>query len=203
MRAIILNSESPQMTIATATDKYNFEKLLDWLGEDRETAGKKYETIRLRLTKIFYVRGAYNAEELADETIERVTKKMGTLADNYEGDPALYFYAVGKRVFLEQNKKPKMIELDYRLPLREEDVDVLEVKDQCLTKCLNVLTEERYEFITEYYNGDKAEKIARRKQMAKEFGITQKALRIRAFRIRIGLKKCIQQCLVKKNSETL
>jgi hypothetical protein len=33
-----------------------FDKLLNWLDSDRERAGQKYETIRLRLIKIFTCR---------------------------------------------------------------------------------------------------------------------------------------------------
>ena len=48
-----------------------FDTLLDWLDPDRERAGHRYETIRLRLIKIFTSRGCPEAEELADETINR------------------------------------------------------------------------------------------------------------------------------------
>ena len=34
-----------------------FDTLLDWLDPDRERAGQKYETIRLKLIKIFTSRG--------------------------------------------------------------------------------------------------------------------------------------------------
>ena len=50
-----------------------FNQLLDWIGPDRETAGKRYEEIRLRLIKIFTARGCHIPEELADETFNRVS----------------------------------------------------------------------------------------------------------------------------------
>lgn len=71
-----------------------FEKLLLWLDRDRESAGRAYEQIRLRLIKIFYARKCSVAEELADETIDRVAKKAASLLESYKGEPALYFYAV-------------------------------------------------------------------------------------------------------------
>ena len=49
-----------------------FDTMLDWLDADRERAGCKYEAIRLRLIKIFTCRGCQDAEELADEAINRV-----------------------------------------------------------------------------------------------------------------------------------
>ncbi|MFL6230009.1 MAG: hypothetical protein ACJ741_14655, partial [Pyrinomonadaceae bacterium] len=56
-----------------------FEGLLTWLDSDREQAGKKYEDIRSSLIKIFTWRGVAEAEELADETINRVARKVKDL----------------------------------------------------------------------------------------------------------------------------
>ncbi len=81
-----------------------FNQLLDWLGPDRETAGKSYEEIRRRLIKIFTVRGCHIPEELADETFNRVGKKVAELAADYVGDPSLYFFGVAHKVFLEYLK---------------------------------------------------------------------------------------------------
>ncbi|HEY0047746.1 MAG TPA: hypothetical protein VGB68_00565, partial [Pyrinomonadaceae bacterium] len=53
----------------------NFDVLLNWLDRNREIAGQKYEKIRRRLIRIFLGRGCFEAEELADETINRVTRK--------------------------------------------------------------------------------------------------------------------------------
>src|ERR687885_224752 len=78
-----------------------FDSLLAWLDADRDQAGEKYECIRLRLIKIFTCRGRPDAEELADETINRVTLKATQVAKDYVGDPALYFYGVAQKVFLE------------------------------------------------------------------------------------------------------
>ena len=69
-----------------------FEKLLAWLDTDRDRAGSKYETIRLRLIKIFTCRGCLEVEELADETINRVVSRVDEVASDYQGDhPSLYF----------------------------------------------------------------------------------------------------------------
>nr|MDQ3743617.1 hypothetical protein [Acidobacteriota bacterium] len=64
-------------------DQDDFDSLLAWLDADREEAGKKYESIRLRLIRIFTCRGRHDSEELADETIRRVTLKAPTLAGEY------------------------------------------------------------------------------------------------------------------------
>ena len=94
------------------TEKSNkFDKLLFWLDKDREVAGHKYESIRLKLIKIFHARDCHLAEELADETIDRVADRIDFLTQNYVGNPVLYFYGVAKRVFLEFTRKPTTVEL--------------------------------------------------------------------------------------------
>lgn len=174
---------------ATAIQDFNqFYKLLDWLDNDRESAGQKYKTIHQKLTRIFYARGAHAAEELADETIERVTKKIDDLTDNYVGEPMLYFYGVAKNVFLEFTRKPVDKELPNSISQEVFSDDQSEQLDIYLTKCLNSLSSEDSEFIIEYYKKDKQEKINHRKQMAKDLGITMRALRVRAFRIRKRLQ---------------
>ncbi len=52
------------------------DSLLAWLDPDRDRAGAKYEAIRTRLIKVFVCRGCPEAEDLADETINRVASKL-------------------------------------------------------------------------------------------------------------------------------
>ena len=86
--------------------KEEFDRLLLWLDSDRDAAGRKYERIRYKLIKIFSCRGCCEAEDLADKCVDRVTSKIDWLMQNYEGNPALYFYAVAKKIYLE-HIKPK------------------------------------------------------------------------------------------------
>src|SRR5882762_2150995 len=78
-----------------------FDGLLGWLDTNRDQAAQKYEKIRTRLIKIFICRGCGEADDLADETINRVTAKVDSIANSYTGDPALYFYGVAQKVHLE------------------------------------------------------------------------------------------------------
>lgn len=173
-----------------------FEKLLTWLNPDREVAGQKYESIRTRLIKIFYSRGCYQAEDMADETMDRVTKKIDVIYNTYEGDPALYFYAVAKNVFLEFVRAPKHTELPENLFNADSaDTDADDEYYECLDNCLQKLTADQREFIIDYYTDSKRSKIERRKKIALDRGLSSKALRIRAFRIRESLRKCVTTCL--------
>jgi DNA-directed RNA polymerase specialized sigma24 family protein len=169
-----------------------FDGLLAWFDSNREQAGKKYEDIRRRLIKIFTSRGCLVAEDLADETINRVAGKVHELAADYTGDPALYFYGVAKRVFQEYLKKsatppppPPPVELP----------ENVEHEHFCLEKCIERLTQQNRDIVLGYYKEERQAKIDYRKIIAEKLGITTSALRIRAHRIRLTLHECIVRCL--------
>src|SRR5262245_10094206 len=79
----------------------SFDALLNWLDPDRERAGHRYEEIRQRLIKIFTGRGCHEPDQLADETINRVTTRLNDIKEEFTGEPARYFYAVANRVHME------------------------------------------------------------------------------------------------------
>lgn len=167
--------------------------LLDWLNADRDAAGLKYQTIQLRLIKIFASRGCGEAESLADITIDRVAAKVEWLAANYVGDPALYFYGVAQKVYLEDLRKPKKVILEF-VPAAP-DPDENDPLYDCLDQCLAELAAKNRELMEGYYEGEKKVKITNRKKLADARGITLDALRIRAHRIRKQLQQCVLQCV--------
>jgi DNA-directed RNA polymerase specialized sigma24 family protein len=177
--------------IKEGLDQEAFDALLAWLDPDREHAGQKYEEIRARLIKYFVRRGCPISEELADVTIERVTRKVRDLAAGYVGDPALYFYGVAHKVYLEyQKKKPDP------LPLPPPDPpDHLEKNDRCLERCLQKLDSQTRNLILQYYKDDRRAKIDHRGQLARQMGIPLNTLRMRMHRIRLSLRECVEDCL--------
>src|SRR5215510_991230 len=79
----------------------------DWLDSDREQAGIKYEDIRRRLIKIFTGRACVEAEDLADETINRVSSRLSVIKEEFKGDRARYFFGVANKVYMEyMRRKP-------------------------------------------------------------------------------------------------
>jgi len=168
-----------------------FDKLLLWLDPNREQAGKKYEEIRRRLIKLFTCRGCREAEELADETINRVTKKVREVADTYSGDPALYFYGVAHNVHLEYLRRKQLSPP----PAPAGQPDETEQEYDCLEQCMQRLTPDNRELVLQYYREEKKAKIDHRKLLAQRLGIAVNALRIRAHRIRASLQECVQNCL--------
>ena len=173
----------------------NFEQLLCWLDPCRDKAAEKYESIRTRLIKIFYARGCFAAEEMADETIDRVTRKSADLSESYSGDPALFFYGVAKNLILEFRRKPHFEELPRTIASETENENHDDEYLNCLDHCLGKLDRSQHELITNYYQGEKQEKISRRKTLQSELGISMEALRVRVLRIRSGLQKCVSNCV--------
>ena len=168
-----------------------FECLLGWLDADRDRAGKKYETVRLRLMKIFTCRGCAEAEDLADETINRVTAKVEEVAENYSGDPALYFYGVAQKVHLEYLRKRHTPSVPAPVIPSEKS----EEEYECLEQCVERLPPDNRRLVLEYYQDEKQAKIDHRRELAEQLGIAVNALRIRAHRIRLTLQQCMQDCL--------
>jgi DNA-directed RNA polymerase specialized sigma24 family protein len=173
-----------------------FDQLLTWLHEDREQAGRKYEEIRSTLIKCFKSHGCPEAEELADKTIDRVTRKLPQLRLNYVGDPARYFYGVAHNIHLEHLRQSQTL---LPLPPRElqggdqaEDVEPLY---ECLEHCMKLLEPHQRELVLNFYQGEKGAKIRLRKELARKLSIQLANLRLQAFRIRADLKKCIRGCM--------
>ena len=177
----------------------SFESLLRWLNSDREQAGKRYEDIRSRLIKIFSARGCAEPDLLADETINRVAKRVDEISQTYEGDPALYFYGVANKIHMEQLRKQRPIEIP---PPPVPALDDYEEEYVCLESCIGHLPARSRDLVLQYYEHEQQDKIAQHQHLADRLGIGLNALRIRAHRARQVLRKCIIKCLEKKSVQT-
>ena len=93
------------MPIERGSTNDSFNELLAWLHPDSETAALRYETIRADLIRIFRWRGCSDPEGMADETIIRVTRKVGEMAASYVGSPAPYFFGVAKNLLHEYERR--------------------------------------------------------------------------------------------------
>ena len=177
----------------------NFGALLNWLDPDPESAGRKYEEIRHSLILIFEWRGYCDAEDLADETITRVMNKVPEIVKGYTGDPALYFYAVAKRLSFEVVRRHQAkIEIENLEKLPEPAVNNeprrREAHYECLDVCLSKLSVADRELILLYYQQEQP-KIDYRRELAQKYGLAPNALRVKIHRIRATLHACINKCL--------
>ena len=180
-----------------------FDGLLYCLNEDRELAGQEYERIRGRLILYFQCRDIVQSEDCADEAINRVILKLETGQEIR--DPATYVFGIARMILQESartQRKHQAIEDDYAVSaiLFDEDDD-LQRRMDCLRSCLRSLPVEDRDLITEYYQEQKRAKIDLRQRLAQRFGIDMNALRVRAYRLRISLQKCVRSCVQKNKPE--
>jgi|SRR5437867_8065289 len=182
---------SPAKKLQTL-EQEDLDRLLLWLDSDPERAGSIYEKIRRRLITILASRHCSIPEELADETIDRVARRVEDIRETYVGEKALYFLGVMNNVHHEYLKQPA----PPQPPIADDnEVATKEATHLCLDKCLATLAPHAHRLIERYYSSNKRAKIDLRKALATEFGISLNTLRLRALRIREKLQTCIEQCL--------
>jgi len=176
-----------------------FDRLLDSLGEDRESAGKRYLEIRSNLVRFFEWRGSPFPEDHADETINRVAKRISEREEIL--NPASYFLGVARMLLLEINKERVREERalsDLTGPTitsnQSGERKESEARIDCLRECLQHLSPDNRELILQYYQGDKGAKIDSRKKLSERLGIPVNTLRMRALRIRGELQRCVENC---------
>jgi RNA polymerase sigma factor (sigma-70 family) len=182
----------------------SFDEILAWLNPDREVAGTMYVQLCHDLTKIFIWNQCADPEGLTDEVVDRVARKVHDLRQTFEGDPRLFFYAVARNVIKENPKKVKShVSLDgIDLPASaagEQDDETASLRAECLHSCLQELSADKRELIVAYYAKEKQAKIDHRTALANKYGTSVETLRVRAYRIRGSLEKCIERCLNRKN----
>lgn len=182
-----------------------FEILLTRLGRDRDQAAKEYELLRRKLMTFFEYHQCAGTEALADETIDRVAKRLEAEAVQ---NVQLYCLGVARKILLENRRKTaRVVPIPEYLPGDESlpgDVDMeqriieglAEARGlKCLEKCLTNLPPSHHHLIVEYYNGEKQVRIQRRQDLAKALGVKIAALRNEALDIRQKLRNCVNKCL--------
>jgi DNA-directed RNA polymerase specialized sigma24 family protein len=185
-----------------------FSRLLEWLDDGVDSRGETYLVMRERLVLYFDRRNRLSADELADETLNRIGRtleKDGAIATT---PPARYCYVIAKFVLLENIRRERVtVSLDesrgagapaaargVKSGEPDEDRAILEQRLDCLDRCLDELKPEQRELVVDYYRDAGREKIERRRDIAVRLGISMNALGIRASRIRGTLEACVEGC---------
>ena len=185
-----------------------FRQFLNWLDEGVDSDGEKYLEMRRRLVAYFDRKNCFPADELADETLNRVARRLEE-EGSIETSPAHYCYIVAKFIFLEYLRRTErgQVSIDELSSLsdthisppaiseRKREAESEEKRLSCLEHCLKDLEPNQREMIVQYYHGDQRAKIENRRALAEGSGITMNALGIRVFRIRDRLEACVTRCL--------
>jgi len=174
-----------------------FDKLLIAFGGDRESGSEKYLEIRGNLTRFFEWRGCPFPEDHADETMNRVAKKVD--AGEEILSPAGYAMGVARLLLLEivkgrQREQSALTEIGRESEAYEAEDDS-EGRLTCLRNCLQTLSSENRDLILQYYQGEKSEKIQNRKKLMERLGVPVNTLRMRALRLRERLQGCVEECM--------
>ena len=187
-----------------------FEKLLGWLGSDREQAGCEYEKIRQKLLKLFKWRNCTPEEEYTDVTINRVMRRIFEGADVTKEKPYLYFHGTALNVIREfwrgqlkykqediEKISPSQLateNLQQKIEQEFEERKMLSRFD-CMKDCLQELSPDTRAMIVEYHHGESKKNA--RQQLADKLKISMNVLRIKACRIRADLQNCVERCVKK------
>lgn len=181
-----------------------FQGLLNWLDDGADSGGERYVEMRRRLVSYFDRKNCVTPDELADETLNRVARRLEEEGAITSDAPAHYCYIVARFVFLEslrkQEREPHLDNtladhaMASALPDTNEGHEEVEKRLACLEECMQKLEPDHRELIVNYYAGEQRTKIDNRRTMAARLGITVNALSIRAFRLREKLESCVRRC---------
>jgi hypothetical protein len=196
---------SDSMVTQSAFGGDDLERLLLRLDPERTVASKKYEGLRRTVFKFFDWNRSLRAEELADDTLNRVAERLKT--ENIQNVSA-YALGVARHVLQEDLKKhrressvediPGGIDaiVDY-VDTEQQIVDRLDqqIRLACLQECRAKLEPEDSAFVVAYYSADGEKQKVHRKRLSGTEGMTMAALRTRAHRLREELERCVIRCL--------
>ena len=180
------------------------ERLLARLDADASRAADAYEALRLALTRFFDWRGAHFPDECADETLNRLARRLDEGAE--VGDLRGFALGIARLVLLERARSPQARhdELDEQtLPAAAPAaLDGHPHLHDCLEACLASLEPDARTLILEYYQDQRRQKIERRVRLASQLGLTANALRSRAQRVRDWLERCVRACASRRSADT-
>jgi len=182
----------PDVKTKREVTREKFASFLEWLNPDRDLAGEEYERLRFRLCTFFSQRRCSFADELADETINRVILKV---SDEEIENKIAYCYGVAKNVFRESLRKERThVDID-DVTIAAIEPEEPSFSNDCFEKCLEKLSPESRNLLLDYFSEAKQAKIQLHRRISANLAMTQTALRMRVMRIKQKLKICVQECM--------
>lgn len=188
----------------------SFNRFLKFLDDGTESNGRSYLEMQRRLVGYFTRKGCAAPEDLADETLNRVARRLEEEGAIDTETPARFCYITARFVFLEHRRYERSISisapdsvaaLNGNIRSDPTNADERVEKEKmlaCLDECTAKLNSADRELIVRYYYGQQREKIENRRAIARRLGISINAVSIRACRIRSKLEACVLQCAMGK-----
>jgi len=136
--------------------------------------------------------GSARATELADQTLDRVARKIEEGVRIAQGSMGAYVRGVARMVFYESTRD-RTDQLDSAETLVEQPAEDVEPALSCLDECLSTLHHDDRKLVLRYYETGKRADV--RRQLATETGLSMTALRLRTHRLRQRLEQCVVSCM--------
>ncbi len=173
----------------------DFTAFTQWLDGGVDSGGRSYVDIHARLVAYFARKGCAIPDELADETLTRVARRLEEEGSITNVVPAQYCYIVARFVLLEHlrsaGRNRATVLYDIRAPARDVDAERRDTNLARLDECLARLTPDDRDLIVAYYAGDGPSRVVARTDLAARLGVSANALTIRASRLRERLRACL------------
>lgn len=189
--------------------------LLRRLSPDKEQAGRIYESLRRKLVEIFARRGVPTLflYELADETLDRVGRKLAAGEVIHHPEPMAYVHGVARNVLNEfwrkqsRREKTEVVIED----LSPRDLAKLESRDrlqqerdnqarwlECMDEFLKTLPPKDAAMLRNCHHDDPRQQSINRRQAAAQMGMTENSLRTHLHRIRQMLQRKVRACVERR-----
>jgi hypothetical protein len=162
------------------------DELLEYLAAE-------HRRIRSMLIMFFLRRGSCNPEDSADDTITRAIEQIR--ADKRFGRVAeldYYLLGIARNVLREYRDRPAIPVAASPLTVSSDEK---EAREHCIERCLERLNQQDKELIVGYTSITGPDKNLLRTRLAAERNWTITALRLKVFRIRESLRRCLSQCM--------
>jgi DNA-directed RNA polymerase specialized sigma24 family protein len=179
-----------------------FQALLGRLSSNRIEAAEEYEQLRLRLITFFRCRGSRTPEDRADDTLDRVSRRLNQ--GDYIRSLFSFVTGVAQLVSKEDSRAARKEAMALLASAAKDDptppTDLEQIRVDCVRRCLSKLEPEARELILDYFAED-ATRILSRRELADKLGLSPVALRIRVHRLRAKLFECTKRCIQQELKE--
>ncbi len=191
------------------------ETLLSWLSPDKDQAGQLYERLRRKLVELFARRGVPTLfwHELADETLDRIGRKLAEGETIHNPEPMAYAFGVSQFVLSEFWRRQRrrvgaetqlddlsprdLIEIAAKDGLREEGQEK-ELRLECMDAALKTLQPEDESLMRACHHDDLRQQTANRRQAAERLNWEENSLRVHLHRIRLTLQRKVRACIERR-----
>jgi len=188
----------PDPSTAEARDPVSvgLTSLLSRLHPDPLRAAAEYERLRLSLERFFDWQGAWPPDECADETLDRLARK---LTERPIDDVRAYARGIARLVLLEWKRRSRPVSLSAQpeepaSPSDERAENASATLVPCFERCLDALPVESRSLVLEYYGAERQTRIDNRRRLAQSRGLSESALRNRVQRVRDRIERCVHDC---------